>query len=259
MGGKTNHPAPTEVSLALEALDKQITECMLCAEKGYQKLRSGHYEFSPPVKSFLDRFHAFWWLLRFWINQHHNKIEQFNIGNMKRFVQCYGIIHPMRVSTTKLAKQYHLCKEDIEQILAESPWIRTEYLTTKLPAAINTENDVDAMRLRSILCNEQQKKVWQGTYHVTKPTRPSGVTKANIPHADGALKVCNTQTSLEEGLASSLSKRFKMPESAPICHGALFELLGYSANTKTAEQILQGTFISLIHIQKSQQWSFWMK
>ena len=33
-----------------------------------------------------------------------------------------------------------------------------------------------------------------------------------------------------------------MANHAPICHGALFELLGYSADTATAESILEGTF-----------------
>ena len=48
---------------------------------------------------------------------------------------------------------------------------------------------------------------------------------------------------MERGLANSLSERFSCAESAPICQGALFELLGYSADTETAEEILEGTFI----------------
>ena len=59
MDRKANYAAPTAVTLALEVFNKHITECMLCAEKGCQKLRFRHYEVSPPVKSFLNRCHVF--------------------------------------------------------------------------------------------------------------------------------------------------------------------------------------------------------
>ena len=69
------------------------------------------------------------------------------------------------------------------------------------------------------------------------------ITKVVIPRSNKEDELCNTKTAVEKGLANSLSERFSCAESAPICQGALFELLGYSADTKTAEEILEGTFI----------------
>ena len=48
---------------------------------------------------------------------------------------------------------------------------------------------------------------------------------------------------MEAALAEENSKRFGLADNAPICQGALFELLGYSADTQAAEEILQGTWV----------------
>ena len=99
---------------------------------------------------------------------------------------------------------------------------------------MDTEKEADTTRLRSILQNEQQKKVWHGIHCVTKSSCPNGMTQANILQVDRALKVCNTKISLKERLDSSLSERFGMAKSASIWHSALFELMGYLANTESA-------------------------
>ena len=41
-----------------------------------------------------------------------------------------------------------------------------------------------------------------------------------------------------------MSGRFSQADIAPICQGALFDLLGYSADTEVALAILEGTFVS---------------
>ena len=61
---------------------------------------------------------------------------------------------------------------------------------------------------------------------------------------DRSIQECNTKETVEQGIASENSKRFGMASHAPICPGALFELLGYLADTVTAEAILEGTFQS---------------
>ena len=52
---KVDHPVSADVSAPQEALDNQYEEFMLSAEKGWREFRVGQYEFSPAVKSYLDR------------------------------------------------------------------------------------------------------------------------------------------------------------------------------------------------------------
>ena len=112
-----------------------------------------------------------------------------------------------------------------------------------LQDAINTEKGEDVKRLKMLINNERQRKTWRGIQYVTKPTRAGGVTKVVMPCTNAEAEVCNTKIAVERGLADSLSDRFSCAVSAPIYQGALFELLGYSADTETAEAILEGTFI----------------
>ena len=128
-------------------------------------------------------------------------------------------------------------------MLADSAWMRTEYRNAKLQVAIDAEKDEDITRLEMTIKNERPRKVWRGIMYVTSPNRTGEVTKVIIPKEGENDEVCNTKDAVERGLANSLSERFSCAESAPICQGALFELLGYSADTETAEQILEGTFI----------------
>ena len=60
---------------------------------------------------------------------------------------------------------------------------------------------------------------------------------------DGTLENCDTKEEVEEAISNTLSERFSLANSAPICRGPLFELLGFNADTETAEMILDGTFV----------------
>ena len=62
---------------------------------------------------------------------------------------------------------------------------------------------------------------------------------------DGSVKVCTGKKECEEAILKEISVRFKRAESAPICQGALFDLLGYGANTNAVIEILEGRFDAL--------------
>jgi len=62
--------------------------------------------------------------------------------------------------------------------------------------------------------------------------------------ADGTVRECNTKKEVEQGIRDDISERFSRAASYPVCQGALFGLLGYSANMEAALEILAGTFVS---------------
>ena len=77
---------------------------------------------------------------------------------------------------------------------------------------------------------------------MTKPNRNSSAVRVKILQTEAPI-VCDTKEEVEAAIAEENSKRFSMADSAPIYQGALFGLLGYSDNTETAEQILDGTWV----------------
>ena len=47
---------------------------------------------------------------------------------------------------------------------------------------------------------------------------------------------------VEAAIHEEIDVRFGRADSAPICRGPLFDLLGYTTDTDAAVEILQGTF-----------------
>ena len=69
------------------------------------------------------------------------------------------------------------------------------------------------------------------------------VLYVEVPLPDGTTRVCKTKEDIEAALAETLGDRFGLAKSSELCHGPLFDLLGYHAGTEAGQQILEGTFV----------------
>ena len=237
---RATYPVTEEVAKALEALDVLVTELMLHAEKKCRKLRAGHYEFSPVIKGWLDKCHAYKQLIRLKLRGHSSKI---NVGNLKRFARRCKIENPLDLTRQELGDLYRECREHCKRLLAESPWLRKQYLSDKLSDAIAKANDEDAKRIQDIIKQEARAKSWAGIKMCTKPNGVSACTEIDVPQPDGSVAKMLKKEEIEDGIHEEIMKRFARADGAPICHGPLYDLLGYCADTEAAEQILEGTFV----------------
>ena len=122
---KASFPASKEVKETLEQLDHLVVELMLLSERKCRKICAAHYEFSPVIKEWLDRCHAFRQLIRLKIGK--------RVGNpaMKRFALRCKIENPSSMSASELCKGYAACKERMKLYMADSPWTRKKFLTDK--------------------------------------------------------------------------------------------------------------------------------
>ena len=82
--------------------------------------------------------------------------------------------------------------------------------------------------------NEASKKAWANIKQTTKPASSGGATTAEVPQPDGLKLTYDSKIEVEHAFAEENSKRFGLADNVPICQGALFELLGYSADTVAA-------------------------
>ena len=55
---------------------------------------------------------------------------------------------------------YRECKISTKRLMAESPWMHREILSTLLSGAMGEEKLGEATRIKETLRNESQKKVW---------------------------------------------------------------------------------------------------
>ena len=94
-------------SLDLEGIDLLLASLVLCTgKKCHNKLKTAHYEFSPEVKWWLDRYHAFRQLIRLRMGSNISNIE-----NVKSFARQCGINNPMQHSMRDLLVLHKECKE----------------------------------------------------------------------------------------------------------------------------------------------------
>ena len=121
--------ARKEVSEMLEILDKEMTELMLSSEKECSKLYAGHYEFSPDIQIWISQCHAFQQLIR------ERQVKCKNRGNLKHLAKRCNIPDPMSYSIQELVSQYRLCRSRSKSLMASSPWMRKQFLSTKLEDA----------------------------------------------------------------------------------------------------------------------------
>ena len=63
-----------------------------------------------------------------------------------------------------------------------------------------------------------------------------------MKQADGSTVRVDTKEQCEQAIQDELKPRFDRAKSAPVCQGALFKLLGYEVDSKTAIDILEGKF-----------------
>ena len=234
--GEASFPPSQVVIDKLEKLDNLVEEIMLQAERGCRKLFAAHYEFSPEVQNWMDRCHLLKWLLR----AHQGK--RTNRGNLRRLARKLGMTECLRYTVPELVKLYAATKERAVELMAASPYLRKQYLHQRLHDAIENGRDDEAKYVQNIIRGEAQRKVWQGIKRTVKGTSHAAVVRVEVPQADGSVIECTTKEAVEKAIMDELSTRFGRAESAPICQGALFDLLGVYADTNAAMQILEGTF-----------------
>ena len=104
---EASFPVSEEAAEALEKIDLEMTRLMLSAEKKCRKLYTKHYEFSPPIKQWLDRCHAYRALIRLNIKFKEAGSRKpwsvsMNVSNIYRSAERCGINKPKELRLHQL-------------------------------------------------------------------------------------------------------------------------------------------------------------
>ena len=126
--------------------------------------------------------------------------------------------------------------------MASFPWMRNQFLSTKLEDALANNKDEEVKAIKNILRGEAQQKTWAGIKIGLGHSRYPAPTVEEENLEDGTTRVCEDKQAVEGAIHREISSRFGRANSAPVFQRDLFELLSYGANTKTGEEILKGTF-----------------
>ena len=75
---------------------------------------------------------------------------------------------------------YRQCKASTKKLMAESPWMRKEFLSRLLQEAISDDKEEEATRIKGILCNKLQKKIWATIHRELKQSRAPSPTRIEV-------------------------------------------------------------------------------
>ena len=141
---------------ALELLDRQITELMTCAENKCRKKYKNDYDFSPEVRMWIEKGRAIRAIIRMKLG------GECNIANLKRTARRCGLDNPLAYSRPQLWEMYNECKKKCKKLLAESPWMRKQFLSQRLNAAIEEGKQQEANEIKAIIRGENQRRTRRG-------------------------------------------------------------------------------------------------
>ena len=110
--------------------------------------------------------------------------------------------------------------------MAQSPRMRKRFLLEKLTELINRKKTEEAKKIKDVLNSKARRKQWQGVQQVTTPQKTRMITYIDVPQPNGTTVRCNTKLAVEQANREEIETSFARAGSAPICQGALFQLLG---------------------------------
>ena len=125
---------------------------MLGAKRKCRKLYRGAYEFSPEVNGWIEKRRAIQGLLR------HRLTGAGNGGNTRRAARRADLQDRSTINNSSLAEMARECKKKCKSMIAESPWLRRQFLAAQLQAAVEDNNIRKANDVKAIMRTEGQQK-----------------------------------------------------------------------------------------------------
>ena len=170
----------------MEKIDREMEAQMLQAEKKCRKFYANHYEFSPTVKKWLDRCHSYRALIRLQLKMEEcgtsnvRLLGEGNPANIYRAAWRCGIDDPKSLEKEELYFRYKECRERTKELMANSAWMRKQFMSAKLSEAVEKNKTEEAKRIKEVLKSEAHRKEWMGIHRVTDLERAGAITQVDV-------------------------------------------------------------------------------
>ena len=139
-----------------------------------------------------------------------------NIANLKRTAKRCGLNNPLSYSRPQLWEMYDECKKKCKKLLAESPWMRKQFLSQRLQMAIEEGKQQEANEIKSIIRGEHQRMTWRGINQGLGKKRTPAPTMVETVDEAGEVHQHRTKEDVEGAIHGELDARFDRASSAPI-------------------------------------------
>ena len=222
----------------LNKIDVEATLYMRHAEKKCRRFKSGRISFSPEASMWIRRTQTYRSLLRF----HAGKIR--NVGNLKRSAKRCGILDAMSLSVKEIYDRLLICMSQCDYFRKNGKAYRNKHLRDCLQSARDKEDEEAENQIAAIISRERERGKWRRLNYVLGKQRAGACFKVQLEDEEGTTVEFSSKQEVQEAIWANIhKKRFYLAEDAPICSGTLRGSFGYNAVTKTARDILSGSYV----------------
>ena len=220
-----------------ETLHRETLEHRLGAERNCRKILKPESEFSPPIKFWYDRIHAYQGLIRLLEGKH----PGMGRSRVYRFARNHNIQEPQSLTIEHCQLGIKSAKRQQKEVRKLEEAHRRQHLGNCLQLAIDAADEEKIKEIKDRLRNERSRKVWLRIKKVTQPIRGRAVTQVE-EHVHGQKIIHRDKEGIEQAIQHECEGRFLLGHSAPISNTPLGLQLRYAQDSSVAEQILKGTY-----------------
>lgn len=230
-------PASDKTRQLILALNKQIDEIRLHAERRCRKIRKPAMPFSPDVKYIYDRIHAFQTLLKL----KEGTKRGINARRAYRTATRCDITNPHLLSSDQCRQGIELARLRRRELFSCKTTLRKEHLRQCIRRAAQRGDDTKAKEIQRRLTAEHGRNTWRTINRIIKPNASRAVLEVQESTSAGTI-THTSQATVEAAIQKECDARFHLGHSAPIAKTLLGEQLRYLRDPDIAFSIISGTY-----------------
>ncbi len=229
-----SHP---DALATINELDNIRTQGILEADTKCRRLCMGNIPWSPALSTVIFEIQYY----KKHINSlYSNSINSRTLYKLRKRANITIIPATLYEAKQRLSSSY----DKFKQLKLEGPKKRQTFLEELAAAnAITKGIEYEAM-LKQIRDREHIKSTFNKIKYVFRSQR-SNVTQVEAPDHEGNWSLKDTKIEVETGCMNENMKRFTQASHTPLMQNEAIQLLGWTANTPTAQAILNDTTTSL--------------
>ena len=108
---------------------------------------------------------------------------------------------------------YNNFKKKCAEMLADSPWLRKQFLSARLHDALENGREEEANKIQAITRGENQRRNWRSIDREMGKTRTPAPTMLKTVDEDGTVTQHRTKDGVERSTHNEIGPRFKRAPS----------------------------------------------
>ena len=230
-------PLNKTLAQKLEHIFKIRQEGIIEAESKCRKLRMGAVPYSEDFRMASKKIEL-WRAV-----ESKKKGCKYSMSKLRRLETSLKIHNCLSLPAEEIKHHLQESYKEYWKVKKDAKKHRLHYLERKAQD-IADENGIDSNNVyKQLMQREDQRLAARRVKYTLRKLRGGSVMRIEVPTEDGQWREVTTKEGIEKGCIKENIKKYRQTEDTPCMTYPLCDALGYTGLTKTAEDILQGSYV----------------